>query len=304
MDIKQLQYFVVSVDMGSFHAAAETLITTQPNVSKVIKSLEEELNMKLLNRNRTGVTITKEGEKIYRYALEVLKNMKLIKGLKKEKYVEKLSIGSVPSNKLSTFLAEFYNNNLDKNIEMDFCECSVEEIIKKVHRRDVELGVVHISKRNMSAFMHNIKSKGMEYTELRKVSLCLFLGKNSIISKNEIISQQSIKDTKLIQHYEDKYSLFDHLGHLKEDAFYIGENTSISYTNSDSFLIQLLKNTDFCSIGTSLAKDKYEYCGIQVIPITECEEKVSFGYIKRSRDELSDIGNKFIIYLKTKVLEK
>ena len=41
MDVKQLQYFVVSVDMGSFHSAAEALITTQPNVSKIVKSLEE-----------------------------------------------------------------------------------------------------------------------------------------------------------------------------------------------------------------------------------------------------------------------
>ena len=48
MDIKQLQYFVVSVDMGSFCSAAEVLITTQPNVSKVVKSLETELNMILL----------------------------------------------------------------------------------------------------------------------------------------------------------------------------------------------------------------------------------------------------------------
>ena len=45
MDVKQLQYFVVSVDMGSFHSAAEALITTQPNVSKIVKSLEDELNM-------------------------------------------------------------------------------------------------------------------------------------------------------------------------------------------------------------------------------------------------------------------
>ena len=78
MDVKQLQYFVVSVDMGSFHSAAEVLITTQPNVSKIVKSLETELNMTLLKRNRNGVTPTKEGEIIYTYSIEVLKNMRII----------------------------------------------------------------------------------------------------------------------------------------------------------------------------------------------------------------------------------
>ena len=72
MDVKQLQYFVVSVDMGSFHSAAEALITTQPNVSKIVKSLEDELNMTLLNRTRSGVIITPQGERIYAYAIEAV----------------------------------------------------------------------------------------------------------------------------------------------------------------------------------------------------------------------------------------
>ncbi len=85
MDVKQLQYFVVSVDMGSFHSAAEALITTQPNVSKIVKSLEEELNMTLLNRTRSGVTITPQGESVYMYAIEVLKNINIINEFKKVK---------------------------------------------------------------------------------------------------------------------------------------------------------------------------------------------------------------------------
>mgnify|MGYP000606318504 CR=1 FL=1 len=37
MDLKQLQYFVVSVESGSFKKAAEMLYTTQPHISKSIK---------------------------------------------------------------------------------------------------------------------------------------------------------------------------------------------------------------------------------------------------------------------------
>lgn len=297
MDVKQLQYFVVSVDMGSFHAAAQSLITTQPNVSKIVKSLEQELDMTLLKRNRNGVTITPEGEKIYQYSIEVLKNMKLINNLKEEKNTNKLSICSVPSNKISTYLSEFYNSSLDKNIKVEFCEDSVENIMKRIHRRDAELGFVYISKRNMSAFIHEIKAKGLQYFELIKTPLCLFVGKNSSLYDRESIDEKIIREVKLIQHYEDQYSLFNHLGHLKEDTYYIGDDATISYTNSDNFLIQFLKNTEFCSIGSSLIKDKYEDFGIKAIPISSCEKKISFGYIKRFRDEISEIGNEFILYL-------
>lgn len=53
--------------------AAESLFLTQPGLSNSIKILEEELNLKLLNRNRNGVTPTIEGEKIYKYTLQLEK---------------------------------------------------------------------------------------------------------------------------------------------------------------------------------------------------------------------------------------
>ena len=37
MDLKQLQYFVVCAQTGSFSDAAKVLYSTQPSVSKVVK---------------------------------------------------------------------------------------------------------------------------------------------------------------------------------------------------------------------------------------------------------------------------
>ena len=45
MELKWLEYFVVSVDAGSLSKAAEILYTTQPNVSKIIKELEDSLGV-------------------------------------------------------------------------------------------------------------------------------------------------------------------------------------------------------------------------------------------------------------------
>jgi DNA-binding MarR family transcriptional regulator len=40
MELKQMQYLIAAVDNKSLNKAAEMLYTTQPNVSKVIKNLE------------------------------------------------------------------------------------------------------------------------------------------------------------------------------------------------------------------------------------------------------------------------
>lgn len=53
------------IEMGSFTKAAEALGYTQSSISQMIASLEKELSMKLLNRSRTGVKLTLEGEELY-----------------------------------------------------------------------------------------------------------------------------------------------------------------------------------------------------------------------------------------------
>ena len=55
MELRELQFFVVSVDAGSLSQAAQILYTTQPHVSKTIKKLERTLGYQLLERSKKGV---------------------------------------------------------------------------------------------------------------------------------------------------------------------------------------------------------------------------------------------------------
>ena len=81
MDLKQLQYFVACAQTGSFSDAAKILYSTQPSVSKVIKSLEDTLGMQLFERLPRGIRLTVQGQKVYHYAcritneIDVLENM-------------------------------------------------------------------------------------------------------------------------------------------------------------------------------------------------------------------------------------
>ena len=65
MDLKQLQYFVACAQTGSFSDVAKILYSTQPSVSKVIKSLEDTLGMQLFERLPRGIRLTVQGQKVY-----------------------------------------------------------------------------------------------------------------------------------------------------------------------------------------------------------------------------------------------
>ena len=53
------------VESGSFSRAAEILGYTQSGISQMISSLEDEMSLRLLNRSRSGVKLTPEGEALY-----------------------------------------------------------------------------------------------------------------------------------------------------------------------------------------------------------------------------------------------
>ena len=57
-------YFVAKY--GNITAAAEALYSEQPNVTRAIKNLERDLGCVLFTRSNKGVTLTPEGEMLYR----------------------------------------------------------------------------------------------------------------------------------------------------------------------------------------------------------------------------------------------
>lgn len=62
-DYYKIFYYVAK--NKSFSGAAKALMNNQPNITRMIKKLEEELGCTLFIRQRHGVTLTPEGEKLY-----------------------------------------------------------------------------------------------------------------------------------------------------------------------------------------------------------------------------------------------
>ena len=73
MDVSILKYraFVKTVEYGSFTRAGEALQYTQSGISRMIRDLEKEWNVVLLERNRAGVRLTSDGMKLLPYAKSV-----------------------------------------------------------------------------------------------------------------------------------------------------------------------------------------------------------------------------------------
>jgi DNA-binding transcriptional LysR family regulator len=71
--LQQLEALVTLVEERSFSEAAKKMLLSQPSMSKHIKNLETFVNRPLINRTKTGISLTQEGSILYGYAKKVLR---------------------------------------------------------------------------------------------------------------------------------------------------------------------------------------------------------------------------------------
>lgn len=65
MNLTRIEYFVAVAKSESFTVAAQSLYTTQPNLSKQISLMEQELGFPLFHRGGRGITLTPAGRYLY-----------------------------------------------------------------------------------------------------------------------------------------------------------------------------------------------------------------------------------------------
>ena len=74
INLRQLEAFVATAEYRSFTKAAEAMYLTQSTISSHISMLEQILDVRLIQRGaRQRVTLTEEGERVYRESKNILK---------------------------------------------------------------------------------------------------------------------------------------------------------------------------------------------------------------------------------------
>lgn len=111
INLKQLEAFTAAAEFSSFTQAAESLSLKQSTVSSHIRALEDALGVRLIRRSaRQRVSLTKEGELVYREAREILERCQALQDLKNHDRQRQLVIGasSVPGQCLMPELMAEY----------------------------------------------------------------------------------------------------------------------------------------------------------------------------------------------------
>lgn len=298
MDLKQLQYFVVSVDSGSLKRASEILYTSQPHVSKTIKSLETELQVELLKRRPRGVEVTKAGRKVYEHACWVLMEAGRIQNVQEEEDIQVLCVAANSSDRLACLFQTFYAEKMKARIHARYMECKTEEIFRLVHRHTAELGFVYVDEKQMTAFRQMLEYRHLIFEELGKAEPQLFAGPQSPVYKARSVTMKELRDLDYVQMQDEEDTLSIQLLQRSEDYQYHRRRGRVLTTSSRQMLVRIITDTKLCSISCGFCPELSGDGTIRRIPIRGTEGSIIFGCVQRERGVLSPDAESFMEYVK------
>ena len=126
MDWNKLKIFHAVAEAGSFTSSTVNLNLSQSAISRQIQSLEHDLKVKLFERHARGLTLTENGEYLFKTAHEVISKLKEVEttlGDKKDKPSGKLTVTTFVSfgtTWLTPRIQEFMQLNPEIEVELIF----------------------------------------------------------------------------------------------------------------------------------------------------------------------------------------
>ncbi len=146
MTITQLEYVVAVATYKSFVAAADKCFVTQPTLSMQIQKLEEELGIKIFDRNKHPIAITAMGEAIVEQARIVLSESEKIHELiqKQQNNVTgsfKIAVIPTVAPYIVPSLLENYASKYPE-VKLEVQEMETKQIITALYNNELDAALV------------------------------------------------------------------------------------------------------------------------------------------------------------------
>lgn len=179
MQIKQLEYFVKTVECGSITQAAQQLYVSQPSLTKAILSLEQEYGEKFLVRKARGVELTPQGKNFMRYAKGVLTAAQALEtnfsGAQKQDGVH-LSVAAQQLDFTYEILAKVLAVNSDRQYHYSLMETNRNDVVRLVLEGAADLGMFVRSEVDAKSFLWHTEAKRLDQHVVDTSSVYICVG--------------------------------------------------------------------------------------------------------------------------------
>lgn len=198
-----MKYAVEVANTRSISKAAENLYTSQPNLSRAIQALENDLKIKIFKRSSKGLEITIDGEEFLLYAKNALAQIKKIESIYENRNEKQLRLSvSVPRASYFSYAFSDFASSLEQSIssEIVYKETNSMRTILNVVKEEYDLGIVRYQSAFEKYFNTLFEEKKLNSEVLNEFSYVMAVSKNSPLANKEEIFAQDLANCIEITH--------------------------------------------------------------------------------------------------------
>jgi len=291
MTLMQLKYAITVAGESSLNEAAKKLFISQPSLSTAIKALETEIGIEVFKRSKTGVTLTPEGAEFIGYARQVVEQFELLDA----KYIEKTSVKKRFSVSLQhyTFAVNAFVQMV-KQFGMDEYEFAIHEtktheVIEDVKNFKSEIGILYLNDFNRKVLTKMFTEYGLEYHELFKCDVYVYMWKDHPLAKKEIIKMEELMDYPCLAFDQGEHNSF----YFAEEVLSTYEYKQLIKANDRATLLNLMVGLNGYTLCSGIICEELngsDYCAVKL----DSDEKMTIVYLSRKGVRISDIGQKYL----------
>lgn len=299
MDTKYLKYFVGVARHGSINQAAKAMYISQPQLSHIIKSIEEEAGFALFQRTNQGSRLTKNGETFLAHCEVILNEMEGLNHFidRTHRQGSRLVVSMTRFSHTAVCFNEVCARHQDQeNLFLRLRETSASDVIEDVANGYSEIGVLHFSVHETGTMMRNFENRRLRFLPVAKFKPYVFLSSRHELLKGGSVTELDINDllnygfVRYIGQYED---FFYHIA-TEHGLIDLNDSPKIIYVNDRMEQTRLLASTNFYTIG--IAKFPYQSASHDVanIPLKNCSEHLRFGIVMKENKKATGIESELI----------
>lgn len=290
MTIQQCKYVLEIAKTGSFSEAAKQLFIAQSSLSISIKSLEQELNIKIFERSGNGVYLTDDGSEFVKYATQICENSDFIAERYAGKNIhQKLYIATQHYDFIADIFGKFLKEDNSESYRFSIREIETHNIIRDVETAYSDIGIIAIKDDDYEIMKRYLSKKRLSFTPVLEVSPHVFFRKEHPLAHCEKLTTSDLKNYPYVSYEQGEHSSSFFKEELA-DISYIDKHIEIS---DRATLMNVLMLTDSYTIGTGIMPSALNKGDIVSIPF-ESNEFYIIGYLLNEERKISDITQKFI----------
>lgn len=292
MNIRYIEYFIEIAKEKSFTKAANNIHISQPALSKVIKKLEAELNIKLIDRTAKNFKLTESGEIFFENGKKALENINLefnslLDSIHLKKGKIKIGIPPVISTVYFTKVISMFQKEFPE-VEICMIEDGANKIKEMTINSEVDLGIVILP----------VESEELEVVKIKEERNILVLNKKHKFARRKKVKLKELCEENFIS-LNDRFMLYNEiLLCCKKEGFI----PKIKFKSSQwDFVAEMVALDEGIAILPKPIVDRFINENIKLVELDNPKIPWEIAIITKKNKYISYIAKEFVKYILNKL---